>query len=495
MALLPIQIPPGVYRNGTELQSAGRWFDANLVRWYEGTMRPIGGWRKRGSASAIAGIARGLLAWEDNDADPWIAVGTAAKLYVYRVDGAVADITPASFTVGDADAEIKTGYGYSQYGTQAYGVERTNLSAPTPATTWSLDAWGEYLLACSNADGKIYEWQLDFSTPTKAAALLNAPTNNNAVLVTSERFVFALGAGGNPRKVQWSDQENNTVWTPTTLNQAGDFELVTPGQLLAGKRVRGIHLLWTDVDCHSAQYIGQPFVYGFERIGNGCGLISAQAVAVVADTSAFWMSQSGFWMYDGVVKPLQSDVSDFVFRNMNSSQASKIYAVHNSQYGEVWWFYPSAASNEIDSYVFYNYREGHWNIGRLARSCGTGPGSFDKPLMMGLDGFLYEHEVGLVQNASDVYAESGPVQIGAGDNVMHVREVIPDELNQGDVELLFSTKFYPNGAGQDFGPYSTANPTPVRFTGRQIKMKIKQTTPDSWRVGTMRLDAVAGGRR
>jgi hypothetical protein len=494
MALITLQLPPGVYRNGTELQSAGRWFDANLVRWYEGTMRPVRGWRKR-SETGITGIARGILAWEDNDAGPWIALGTATKLYVYRVDGSLAEITPTGLTAGEVDAVVKTGYGYSQYGTQAYGVERINKSAPTLATTWSLDAWGEFLLACSSADGKIYEWQLGFSTPTLAAVLSNAPEDCKAVMVTAERFVFALGAGGNPRKVQWSDQENNNVWTPTTLNQSGDIELVTPGQLLAGKRVRGIHLLWTDTDCHSAQYIGQPFVYGFERIGNGCGLIGAQAVAIVADTSAYWMSESGFWMYDGVVKPLQSDVSDYVFRNMNRSQKSKIYAVHNSQFGEVWWFYPSDATNEIDSYVLFNYREGHWSIGRLDRSCGTGPGAFEKPLMMGVDGYLYEHEVGLIPDVSDIYAESGPVQIGAGDNIMHVREVIPDELNQGSVDLSFTTKLYPNGEETSFGPYGTANPTSARFSGRQIKMKIEQSVPSAWRVGTMRLDAVAGGRR
>jgi hypothetical protein len=407
----------------------------------------------------------------------------------------LAEITPSGLVDGLESAGTKTGYGYGAYGAQEYGIERRNLEANIPATTWSFDAWGEYLLACSNFDGKIYEWQLDFATPTAAAALANAPTNNKAVLVTAERIVFALGAGGNPRKVQWSDQEDNTSWTPSPLNQAGDFELVTSGSLMCGKRVRGIHLLWTDVDVHVAQYIGQPFVYGFEKIGSGCGLIAPLAVAVVADTSAFWMSQSGFWMYDGTVKPLQSDVSDYVFRNMNTAQQSKIHALHNSQFGEIWWFYPSASSNEIDSYVLYNYREGHWSIGRLDRSCAAETGVFSVPLMMGVDGYLYEHEVGVVNTDVDVYAESGPIQIGAGDNLMAVREVIPDELNQGDVELMFSTKLYPNGDETDFGPYSTANPTSVRFMGRQIKMKIKQNTPSVWRVGTMRLDAVAGGRR
>jgi hypothetical protein len=121
-----------------------------------------------------------------------------------------------------------------------------------------MDTWGEYLIACSNADGKIYEWQLGFTTPTLAAAITNAPTGNKAVLVTAERILFALGAGGNPRKVQWCDQENNTLWTPAGDNQAGDYELATPGTLLAGKRVKGVNLLFTDVDVHTAQYVGAP---------------------------------------------------------------------------------------------------------------------------------------------------------------------------------------------------------------------------------------------
>jgi hypothetical protein len=494
MALIPIQIPPGVYRNGTELQSAGRWFDANLVRWFEGTIRPMGGWRKR-SSSAVTGKARGILSWEDNTGSPWVAVGTQSRLFAYRVNGTLAEITPTGLTAGEVDAVAKTGYGYAGYGMQPYGVERINLAAVTPATTWALDTWGEYLIACSSADGKIYEWQLDFSTPTLAAQVANSPEDCQSVMVTAERFIFALGADGNPRKVAWCDQEDNTDWTPTTLNQAGDFELVTTGSLMAGKRVRGINIFWTDDDCHSAQYIGQPFIYSFERIGSGCGLIGKQAVTIVADTSAFWMSKGGFWMYDGVVKPLQSDVSDYVFRNMNSSQSSKVFAMHNPKYGEVWWLYPSAESNEVDSYVLYNYREGHWNIGQLSRTCGTGAGAFDKPLMVGVDGFLYEHEIGLINTSGDIYAESGPVQIAAGDNIISVREVIPDELNQGNVDLTFSTRYYPNGQEQDFGPYNTANPTSARFSGRQIKMKIRQSDNTDWRVGTMRLDAVAGGRR
>jgi hypothetical protein len=490
---IPIKLPPGIYRNGTEYQAAGRWYDANLVRWYENTLRPIGGWRKR-SSQQLTGLCRGFLNWRDNSATRWTGLGTHSKLYAMSESGTIKEITPTGFTAGSADAIVKTGYGYSDYGKFSYGVARPDLGAITAATTWSMDTWGEYLVACSNADGKIYEWQLGFTTPTIAAAITNAPTSNKAILVTAERILFALGAGGNPRKVQWCDQENNTAWTPATNNLAGDFELATPGTLLAGKRVKGINLLFTDVDVHTAQYVGAPFVYGFEKAGSGCGLISAQSVAAI-DTAAIWMSKSGFWIYDGYVKPLPSDVGDYIFGNINFNQASKIYAVHNSQYGEIWWYYPSNSSNENDSYVTFNYRENHWNVGTLARTAGTDSGVFSRPMAVSVDGYVYEHEVGFAYDGASVFAESGPVQIGNGDNIMSVREVIPDEQALGEAVVSFTTRNYPTGTEFSYGPYSAANPTSVRFSGRQINMKVTGAVLADWRVGVMRLDAVASGKR
>jgi len=490
---IPLKLPPGIYRNGTEYQAAGRWYDANLVRWYENTLRPVGGWRKR-SASQMTGLCRGFITWRNNSGERFIAAGTQSKLYAMNEAGTLKEITPTGITAGIADATIKTGYGYSTYGTYAYGVARPDLGGLIPATTWSLDTWGEYLVACSSADGKLYEWQLGFTTPTLAAAITNAPTGNKALLVTAERILFALGAGGNPRKVQWCDQEDNTVWTPAATNQAGDFELATPGSLLAGKRVKGVNLLFTDVDVHTATYIGAPFVYGFEKAGSGCGLISAQAVAAI-DTAAIWMSKSGFWTYDGYVKPLPSDVSDYVFSNMNFNQASKVYAVHNSQFGEIWWYYPSSGSNENDSYVTYNYRENHWNIGSLARTAGTDAGVFTNPLLVSSDGYIYEHEVGFAYDSASVYAESGPVQLGNGDNLMSVRQVVPDEQTLGEAVVSFKTRNYPTGAQSTFGPYTAANPTDVRFMARQVNVKVTGAVLADWRIGVMRLDAVASGKR
>ncbi len=490
---IPLKLPPGIYRNGTEYQAAGRWYDANLVRWYENTLRPMGGWRKR-SSTQISGMCRGFLSWRDNSATRFTGIGTHTKLYAMSESGTIKEITPTGFTAGVADAIVKTGYGYSDYGKFSYGVARPDLGAITPATTWSMDTWGQYLIACSNADGKLYEWQLGFTTPTLAAVITNAPTSNKAVMVTAERIMFALGAGGNPRKVQWCDQENNTVWTPAGDNQAGDYELATPGTLIAGKRVKGINLLFTDVDVHTAQYVGAPFVYGFEKAGSGCGLISAQAVAAI-DTAAIWMSKAGFWIYDGYVKPLPSDVSDYVFGNMNFNQSSKVYAVHNSQYGEIWWYYPSSGSNENDSYCTFNYRENHWNIGTLARTAGTDAGVFTNPMAVSTDGYVYEHEVGFAYDSASVYAESGPVQLGNGDNIMSVRQVVPDEQTLGEAVVSFKTRNYPTGTQSTFGPYTAANPTDVRFAARQVNVKVTGAVLADWRIGVMRLDAVPSGKR
>ena len=493
MALVPIKIPAGVYRNGTEYQSAGRWYDSNLVRWFENTLRPWGGWRKR-STSQMTGVSRGMLTWRTNSDERYIAAGTPTKLYAMSESGVLKDITPTTFTSGITDATLKTGYGYGTYGSYSYGVARPDLGGIIPATTWSMDSWGEYLVACSSADGQLLEWQLGFTTPTKAVAITNAPTSCEAVMTTAERFVFALGASGNPRKVSWCDQENNTVWTPSATNQAGDFEINSVGSIKCGKRVRGINLIFTDVDVHVATYIGLPYVYSFEKAGSGCGVISSQAVAAI-DTAAIWMSKSGFWVYDGYVKPLVSDVGDYIFQNINYNQSSKVYAVHNSKYGEIIWFYPSSASNENDSYVVYNYREGHWAIGSLARTAGTDRGVFTNPLMISSDGYIYEHEVGFTYDGGTPYAESGPYEIGNGDNIVSVRRVIPDEQTLGEVVVSFKTRMYPMAEETTYGPYSAAQPTDVRFAARQVKVRYTGNVLDDWRVGVNRFDVVAMGKR
>jgi hypothetical protein len=462
-----------------------------LVRWFEKTIRPVGGWRKR-IETAVTGKPRGAISWRDNDGDRWIGIGTNSKLYVLNESGTLYDITPSGLVTGLADATTLRGYGNNVYGAYAYGVQRPELGPVTPAATWSLDTWGGYFVACSSADGKLYEWTL--STAADAVQIANSPEDCQGLLVTDERILFALGADGNSRKIAWSDQEDNTNWTPSATTQAGDIELTTEGTIQCARRIRGNILIFTDVDVHLSTYIGPPFIYSFERAGSGCGVISKNAVAV-NDSACVWMSNSGFWVYDGFVKPLECEVGDYVFSNMNTQQNSKIYCIHNSSFGEVWWFYPSSSSNENDSYVVFNYREGHWAIGKLDRTCGFDRGSFPNPIWLNSSGYIYEHEVGLDYESSEIYAESGPVELGDGERVFSITGLIPDEKTIGDVQARFATKFYPNATEYNYGPYSMNNPTSVRITGRQVAVRLEASRYSDWRVGVIRLEGKAGGLR
>lgn len=492
MTLIPLNIPAGLYRNGTDLQSAGRWRDASLVRWQDNSLRPIGGWRSR-IASAFTYAPRGMFAWEDLSGDRRVAAGDYATLYAISASGTVTDITPAGLTSGNLSATVNTGFGGGFFGAGFFGTPRPDSGNYSEATTWSLDNWGEYLVACSSSDGVLYEWQLD--TGLNGVAISNAPTSCLGLVVTPERFLFALGAGGNPRKVAWSDREDNTTWTAAATNEAGDKELQTAGQIMQGINTRGQTVVLTDQDAHAATYLGPPFVYGFERVGTSCGSVSRKA-GVSVDAGVFWMSKRGFYRYaGGSVEEIPCDVADYVFGSLNTSQRSKIYGVSNAQFGEVWWFYPSSSATECDRYVVYDYREGHWTFGAMARSSGIDRGIFNTPIFADTSGNLYDHEVGVNYDGESVFAESGPISLGAGEQVMSVTEMYPDEATQGDVTVTFKTRFHPNDTERTYGPYDMANPTSLRFTGRQIRMRIDGNRLADWRAGIPRLTAVAGSKR
>ncbi len=489
MPLLPLALPPGVHANGTALQSAGRWRDASLVRWTGGTMQPVGGWSSR--VDVAPAPPRAALAWETLAGDRYFAVGTYNGCYAVTSANTITDITPAGLTAGTADAAVLTGYGMGTFGSGFYGTPRAAYGNWGEATTWSLDAWGEELIACSSADGRIWSW--DLNAANNLVAVTNAPTGCLGALVTDERFLFALGAGGNPRNVAWSDREARTTWTPAATNEAGDIDLATAGQIMCGLKLPGRTLVLTDEDAHAATYVGPPFVYGWARVGTSCGTLSRKA-AVAVDGRAFWMGHNGFHMWDGAaVVPLACAVADDVFGRLNIAQQTKVYAVANSQHGEVWWFFPQGVEN--DRYAVYNYRENHWAIGALARTAGFDRGVFRSPMWFGSDGMAYDHETGLNMDGATVYAQSGPIQLGQGDEIMAVTDLLPDEATLGDVTATFTTRFEPHGTERTYGPYTLAARTSVRFSGRQMTMKVTGARLADWRVGVMRIEATGAGRR
>ncbi len=494
MPLVPLKLPAGFYRNGTDFDASNRWRDGSLVRWRDGSLRPIGGWQER-KTSFSTNPLRGAHAWETNSNTAYFAAGSYNELKAMTGAGTVYDITPAGLATGQEDAQQNLGYGGGFYGSGYYGTTRPSTGSYSEASSWSLDNWGEYLVGCRYGDGKLYEWQLNPSN--NAAIISNAPTNNLGLIVTEERFLFALGAGGNPRKVQWCDKENNTQWTPAATNEAGDIELQTSGQIFQAIKTRGQTLIITDLDAHSAKYIGPPYIYGFDRVGTACGAVSRMS-AVDTDMGAFWMGQRGFFRFDGnAVQELSCEVHDYVFDDLNRNQQSKIWAFSNTEFSEIWWFYPSSNSTEIDRYVAYDLLENHWLIGNLSRTGGVPRGVFRNPILAGhnADTDLYDHETGLNYDSGSIFCETGPISLGAGDQIARVTSVIPDEKTQGDVDLKFKTRFHPNNTETTHGPFNPSNPTSVRFSGRQIRMRVEGDQLAAWRVGAMRLDIKPGGRR
>jgi hypothetical protein len=317
-------------------------------------------------------------------------------------------------------------------------------------------------------------------------------------VVTQEGFLFALGADGDGRKVQWCDQQNNTLWTPDATNQAGDYDLATVGTLQCGKALPSGALCFTDVDVWRASYIGTPLVYGFERVGSGCGVISKGAAAAV-DSTAVWIGPGPvFWRFDGqAVQPLDCDVLDFV-SDMNTNQASKVTAVHVALYGEIWWFFPSGSSNENDAYVVWCYRESErlgrsiWSCGKLARTCGTGKGVFANPLMVDASGVLWLHESGLNYEGAAPHVESGPIEIGDGETMAEVQRVIPDETQDGALSTTFYGRLWPDGVEFSSGPFVLASPTELLFQAREIRVRFTANGNTAWRLGQMRLELVRG---
>ena len=488
MGLIALDIPPGIYRNGTQYQASGRYYDADLWRWHEGTARPVGGWVAR-SSSALSGKARCAITWVSASNAAWTGIGTHSKLYAVSRSGSVNDITPVGYTVGLPDAVYGGGYGEGRYGRGLYGTPRLGSTNIIPATVWSLDTWGEYLVG--TAGSTVYEWQLNAGTP--AAAISGAPTAE-AIFVTSERIMVALGADEDPRAVDWCDAEDNTDWTPSSTNLAGGKRLQTNGSLHCGHRVRGGNLIFTDVDVFFMRYEGLPFVYQIEQLATGCGVISKGCVATV-DDKAYWMGTNGFWTYNGYVDDLPCDVSDYVFSDINTVQVSKVSAFHNSLWGEVWWLYPSANSTECNRYVFYNYHENHWGIGSLSRLCGVDREVLQYPQLVGADGFVYSHEIGHVKDARQPFATSGPVELGSGDTTMEVHAYIPDETTLGSIAASFSVRDYPMDAPVTVASVPAASKTDLRFSGRMVSVIYTGDADVDFRVGKPRFDVKRGSGR
>lgn len=330
------------------------------------------------------------------------------------------------------------------------------------------------------------------------------PTNNRGVIVTPERHAVLFGCDGESRRVGWSNQEDYTEWNfSSATTTAGFIDLDTQSKIVMAAPVREGTLIFTEEEVWLMKYIGLPYIYGFERIGFGCGLIAPKAFATFSGR-CIWMSTNGFWIFDGgYVKPLPSDVGNYVLQDMDP--AAGLLYTHGSENGtfnEVWFWYPSTGNSVPDQYVCYNYMEGWWALGAMTRTAASPSGIYPYPIASDGDNYLYYHENGWTAAGAPLigyrYAETGSLNLANGENLMTVKQAITDSgYGYASTELTFFASTTPEAAETTAGPYTprSSGYTDIRVTGREVRYRVEATEDAPWSVGDIRLDLAPRGKR
>ena len=482
-----------------------------------------------------------------------------------------------SFTANDTTTNILSGGAREVNGTtkaaHSGGVTVTNISdyvawgeASSADFTidpglWILDNYGTKLIALIY-NGKCFEWDASPSNATsiRATVLANAPTASRHVLVsTPDRHLVFFGtetAIGDSTKqddmyIRFSDQENidgTNAYTVRANNTAGTQRLADGSRIVGAVRGRDAIYVWTDTALFLMKFVGQPFTFSFEQVGTNCGLLGKNA-CIEVDGTAYWMSENGFFAYDGQLSSLPCLVEDYVYSTdtgpgINTTSRDLVNCGLNNLFGEISWFYCQSGSDVVDRVVTYNYLDSTikrpiWTTGSLARASWADSSVFSKPhathysasvdssydVTGNTDGttIYYEQETGTDQidgegNVTAVLGNitSGDFDItqkksttgssvgmpdlrGDGEFIMRISRFIPDFISQtGNTQVSFVTKNYPNSSGTttNYSVDSSTTKKDTRLRARSIAIKVANTTSnENWKLGTFRLDIHPGGRR
>ena len=423
---------------------------------------------------------------------------------------------------------------------------------------WVLDNFGTKLIALIY-NGECFEWDATVSNSlnTRATIISGAPTaSRHMVVSTPDRHLVFFGTettiGDKSTQddmfIRFSDQENINEYTIRAENTAGSQRLAAGSKIMSAIKGRDALYVWTDTALFLMQFVGQPFTFAFQQAGTNCGLIGKNA-CIEVDGSAYWMSDNGFFNYDGQLRSMPCLVEDFVYSvdpglGLNNVTRDLINAGINNLFGEINWFYCSATATSVDRVVSYNYVDSTterpiWTTGSLNRSAWVDSAVYEKPhatlynaddnasydVTGNVDGssIYYQHETGTDQvNAGNVITAvnanilSGDFDItqkrsntgqavgtpdlrGDGEYMMRISRFIPDFIEQtGDTEISFTTRNYPNTVATttNFTSTETTNFKSTRLRARSIALKVSNTgTGKNWKLGTFRLDIAPGGMR
>jgi len=461
---------------------------------------------------------------------------------------------------GNAIYSVATGWGAGGWGGSTPGFAATGwgesaaVGVGVDMRLWSHSNFGEYLLINPRGGG-IYLWVTAASASVYNRAQILSSTNTNTAtnslgvtaafwqtdtacpskcnivhVSDSSRFVIAFGCNDvgstdlNPLLVRWSDQEDYATWTPTATNQAGSFSLSSGSEIIAIKPQRQEILVFTDAAVYSMQYQGPPYVWGFQQVGTNISIISQNAVANAANL-AFWMGVDKFYVYDGRVQTLPCPLRRFIFNDLNRNQGSQVFAGTNEGFNEIWWFYCSANSTTVDSYVIFNYQEKAWSYGTMSRTAWLDSPLREYPMATGQDNSLYYHESGVDDGSTNPpsaiasYIQSSDFDIGEGHKYGFVWRMLPDITFNGSTASAPKVTLTSRPRQNPGAPYGTSSsPTVtsdqdysgqrnydvqeytetvnVRVRGRQMAFKISSSdVGTAWQLGVPRIDIRQDGRR
>ena len=454
--------------------------------------------------------------------------------------------------VGPTFQTAGLGWGTSTWGSSTWGTASATSNVILDPGLWSLDNFGQILTATIH-NGKTFTWNAGAATPraNRAVIMANAPTKTILTQVSDrDRHLFHFGTETtigdtstfDPMFIRFSNQEDYNTYNPTATNTAGTFRLDKGNEIIGAVSGKDYTLVLTDSSAYVMQYVGPPFTFSIRQVGTNCGLIGQNALSY-SNGIVFWMSgEGGFFMFDGTVKAIPCLVEDFVFTNsgdnlgINYNSSQLVYCEHNTLYNEINWFYPEASSEQINRCVVYNYAENVWTTSSLARSSYIDQGVYDLPYATDYDktalpnfpiqgitakygaSTYYAQETGTDQiNSSgttsiDAFIQSGDFDItnnnniadlrGDGEYIMSVKRLIPDfQILTGNSKITLLLNNYPSdtATSSPLGPFTITSSTDkidTRARGRLVSIKIaNDAVGETWRYGTLRLDAKPDGRR
>ena len=495
---IPLEPPPGLTDDDTTFATPGAWADGSNVRFVKGRPEAIGPWAAA-FATALTGVCRNVKAWTDSDGNVTLAFGTHSALQVYW-GSRLYDITPSGLAAGAIDtATAIAGYGNNAYGTGTYSMPASQAHA----RTWSLDTWGENLIA-SPRGGTLYRWQNDPNVA--AAAVANAPDEITAIITAPERQVLALGCNEeisgtfNPLCIRGCDLEDIDDWTTTSTNNAFEHILEGSGSIVTGRVIGPYVAIWTTAGLYLGQFVGAPGqAYRFDLVALNCGLIGPNAIQVVGQT-AYWIGtdkQIRAWTPGSQPRiiscPIWTDFAD----NLNAVQAAKIVAAELSKFGEVWVHYPdSRDGSENSRYLAVALEEGAWFRGQLARTAFVDAGVAANPIGADTSGQAWYHE-NPAGNAVSWSLQTADTYIGEAEQAAEVQRFIPDFEDQAaPINLTLFMRKLPRSTAVTKGPYSIATGAArkdFRASGRIMAVELAGT--GRMRLGKPEFEIVTRGLR